>query len=107
MGGGTVTETLSTVTTDRMLRRIRGEYLEMPGLRLTRRQAQRLWGLDEQTCVQLLDSLTEAKYLHRKDDGTYARLTDGAVAALPLGMARAGPAGISGLSPRVAASIRK
>jgi hypothetical protein len=80
-GGGTVGETLSIVTTDHMLRRIRGEYLEMPGLRLTRRQAQRLWGLDEPTCAQLLDSLAEAKFLYRKDDGTYARLTDGAVAA--------------------------
>jgi hypothetical protein len=28
------------------LRRVKGEYLEMPGLRLTPAQAQRLWGLD-------------------------------------------------------------
>jgi hypothetical protein len=28
------------------LRRIRGEYLEMPGLCLTLAQAQRLWGLE-------------------------------------------------------------
>lgn len=90
-----MTETLSIVTTDHMLRRIRSEYLEMPGLRLTRRQAQRLWGLDEQTCAQLLDSLTEAKFLHRKDDGTYARLTDGAVAAPPLRMAKSEERAIS------------
>lgn len=107
MGGNTVSETLAIITRDHMLRRIRGEYLEMPGLRLTRRQAQRLWGLDEQTCAQLLDSLTEAKFLHRKDDGTYGRLTDGADAAPPLRMAKAGPAGISTSSPRVAASTRK
>jgi len=102
-----VSDTLSIITTDDMLCRIRSEYLEMPGLRLTRRQAQRLWGLDEHTCAQLLDSLTEAEFLHRKDDGTYARLTDGAVAEPPLRMAKAGPAGISTLSPRVAASVRK
>lgn len=72
-----MSETISTVAIDHMLRRVRGEYLEMPGLRLTRRQAQRLWGLDEHTCAQLLDSLTEAKFLHRTDDGTYGRLTDG------------------------------
>ena len=102
-----MTETLSIVTTDYMLRRIRGEYLEMPGLRLTRRQAQRLWGLDEHTCAQLLDSLTEARFLHRKDDGTYSRLTEGAVAAPPLPMATAGQAGISMLSARIAASARK
>lgn len=32
---------------DAMLRRIYGEFLEMPGMRLTLSQAQRLWGLDE------------------------------------------------------------
>jgi hypothetical protein len=87
MEGDTVSETPSTVATDHMLRRVRGEYLEMPGLRLTRRQAQRLWGLDEQTCARLLDSLTEANFLHRTDDGTYGRLTEGAVAASPARMA--------------------
>ena len=30
-----------------LLGRIRGEYLEMPGLKLTLAQAQRLWGLDQ------------------------------------------------------------
>lgn len=100
-------DTLTIVTRDAMLHRIRGEYLDMPGLRLTRPQAQRLWGLDEPTCAQLLDSLAEARFLHRKDDGTYARLTDAAVASPPLRMAKAGPAGISKLSPHVAASVRK
>ena len=101
-----MSETLTIVTRDAMLRRIRGEYLEMPGLRLTRQQAQRLWGLDEPTCAQLLDSLAEAKFLHRKDDGTYGRLTDGAVAAPLLRTANAGPAVISTLSTSVAASVR-
>jgi hypothetical protein len=32
-----------------LLRRIRAEYLEMPGLRLTAPQAQRLFGLDSET----------------------------------------------------------
>ena len=31
---------------DQMLQRIQGEFVEMPGLRLTAAQAQRLWGLD-------------------------------------------------------------
>ena len=101
-----MSETLNTVATDHMLRRVRGEYLEMPGLRLTRRQAQRLWGLDEHTSAQLLDSLTEAKFLHRTDDGTYGRLTDGSVAEPPLRMASAEQAGISTLSARVATSAR-
>jgi hypothetical protein len=68
------------IPSEQILHRICGEYLEMPGLQLTRPQAQRLWGLDEQTCAALLESLTEEKFLYRKPDGTYARLTDGAVA---------------------------
>ena len=34
---------------DEVLQRIQGEYLEMPGLRLTPAQAQRLWGLERST----------------------------------------------------------
>jgi hypothetical protein len=62
-----------------LLSRIRGEYLEMPGLRLTHAQAQRLWGLDAQTCSSVLKSLTEDKFLCQRSDGTYCRLPDTAV----------------------------
>ena len=58
-----------------LLQRIRGEYLEMPGLSLTAAQAQRLWSLDLPTCVELLEALVEAKFLGRTDDGKYFRLT--------------------------------
>ena len=93
-----MSETPGLVTADDVLRRIRSEYLEMPGLRLTRRQAQRLWGLDEHTCAQLLDSLIEAKFLcrteahllNRSGGGMYARLTEGAIAVSPVRMAKAG-----------------
>jgi len=71
------------------LRRIRGEYLEMPGLRLTRPQAQRLWGLDEQTCVKLLDRLVDLKFLVRGADGNYMRLTEGNISPQALRMAKA------------------
>jgi hypothetical protein len=64
---------------DEILRRICGEYREMPGLRLRREQAQRLWGLDGQTCSQLLDALVQTGFLCRGADGTYGRLTDGPV----------------------------
>ncbi len=33
-----------------LLQRVRAEYLEMPGLKLTAPQARRLWGLDCATC---------------------------------------------------------
>jgi hypothetical protein len=61
-----------------ILRRLRAEYLEMPGLRLTLEQAQRLCGVERALCEQLLHVLVDTKFLCVKPDGTYARLTDGA-----------------------------
>jgi Fic family protein len=55
------------------LRRIRGEYLEMPGLRLTTAQAQRLWNLDRQTCEELLGSLVASRFLAKTRDGSFVR----------------------------------
>lgn len=72
-----------------ILLRVYGEYIEMPGLRLKREQAQRLWGLDQQTCLRLLEALVDTGFLCRFADGQYGRRTDGAVAP-PLAMAKAG-----------------
>jgi hypothetical protein len=66
-------------TTNRMLQRICGEFLEMPGLTLTLRQAQRLWTLDESICRQLLDSLVAIGFLRCSPKGVYARYVDGLV----------------------------
>ena len=52
---------------------IRSEYLEMPGLSLTRAQAQRLWGLDPKTCETLLDQMVSARFLRRTPDACYVR----------------------------------
>ena len=64
---------------DETLRRICGEYLEMPGLRLNQQQAQRLWGLDCAHCAQLLRVLVESGFLCQYPDGGYGRSSDGAV----------------------------
>ena len=64
---------------DETLRRICGEYLEMPGLRLNQQQAQRLWGLDCARCTQLLGVLVECGFLCQYPDGAYGRSSDGAV----------------------------
>jgi hypothetical protein len=61
-----------------LLKRIRAEYLEMPGLRLKVEQAQRLCGVERAACQRVLDMLVEMKFLCVKPDGAYARLTDGA-----------------------------
>lgn len=77
------------VLSEQTLRRICSEFIEMPGLRLTLRQAQRLWGLDEETCASSLAFLVDAKFLTRVGDRVYARLTDGRVPVPSLRMARA------------------
>jgi hypothetical protein len=56
-----------------VVRRIRGEFLEMPGLRLTPQQAQRLWRLDEMACDAVLDALVDARFLARTRDGAFVR----------------------------------
>ena len=55
------------------LRRAQGEFLEMPGLRLTSAQARRLWGLDAQACDVLLGALVETKFLFKTRDGAFMR----------------------------------
>jgi hypothetical protein len=65
--------------TQSMVDRACGEFIEMPGLRLTRQQAQRLWGLDEPTCTELLDYLVDVNFLARRAGESYGRVADGAV----------------------------
>src|SRR4051812_40926363 len=62
----------------RIIERIRAEYLEMPGLRLTPAQAQRLCGIDGTICQAVLDALVDARFLAVNAHGMYARITDGA-----------------------------
>ena len=59
------------IVDDSVVRRARAEYLEMPGLRLTSAQAQRLWGLDPRTCEELLAELMSARFLARTRDGSF------------------------------------
>lgn len=74
---------------ERLLARVRGEYLEMPGLRLTKDQAGRLWGLDPQSCGHVLTMLIDDGFLMRGSDGRYARRTDESWAFPALRMAPA------------------
>ena len=59
------------------LQLIRSEYLEMPGLHLTKAQVQRLWGLDPVSCQCLLDALVDARFLKRTSDDVYVRVDAG------------------------------
>jgi hypothetical protein len=48
---------------------IRAEYDEMPGLRLTRAQVQRLWLLEPTACDNVLRALVDAGYLRLTASG--------------------------------------
>jgi hypothetical protein len=52
---------------------IRAEYLEIPGLSLTKQQVERLWGLDAATSDALLAALVDVKFLRRTVRDAYVR----------------------------------
>jgi hypothetical protein len=54
-----------------LLHRVRSEFLEMPGLRLTPSQAARLWSLDQGTSARILDRSTATGFLSRNKKGAY------------------------------------
>jgi hypothetical protein len=61
---------------DSLVARVRGEYVEMPGLRVTVAQACRLWQVDMATCEKLLDHLIRDGFLCRTDSGFYVASPD-------------------------------
>jgi hypothetical protein len=58
------------------LRLIRAEYYEIPGLHLTQRQVERLWGLDTNTAEALLGALIDVQFLRQTRTGAYVRATN-------------------------------
>jgi hypothetical protein len=56
---------------DSLVARVRGEYCEMPGLRLTVSQACRLWHVDVATCEMLLTQLVREGYLYKTEKSAY------------------------------------
>ena len=53
---------------------IRAEYLETPGLSLTKQQVERLWGLDAVTSGALLAALVDVKFLRRTVRDAYVHV---------------------------------
>jgi hypothetical protein len=45
----------------------------MPDLRLTLRQARRLWNLDQALCDELLEALVREGFLAQTSDGSFLR----------------------------------
>ena len=55
-------------------RRVKAEYLEMPGLKLTRHQAARLCGLDRRVCDAVLATLVRDRFLTCTGSEAFVRL---------------------------------
>jgi len=59
-----------------LLHRVHGEYMEMPGLRLTLAQACRLWNADPTASLDVLNRLVEEQFL-RLSGPHYVRAATG------------------------------
>lgn len=63
----------TSIPHDHLAARVRDEYLELPGLRLTIWQAQRLYGITLDDALRTFEDLVQRGFLRRRQDGTYAR----------------------------------
>ena len=52
---------------------VRGEYLEVPGLDLTKGQVRVMWDLDAPTCDHVVDALVGLQFLPRPPAGSSIR----------------------------------
>ena len=86
-------------TDDRLLARIRAEYDEMPGLRLTFSQACRLWQLDDTTCRAVLEQLVVERFLYRTRDDVYGACPRERPRQARAALADTGPTGVDAKRP--------
>jgi hypothetical protein len=59
---------------DIIVRRVREEFREMPGLRLTPAQATRLWGLESEMCDRVIAALVASAFLRWTPTGVVRRM---------------------------------
>lgn len=64
---------MSSTDVHAVVRRVRAEFNEMPGLRLTLPQAARLWGLEPPACRAVIDALVSDAFLRWTHGGAVAR----------------------------------
>jgi hypothetical protein len=55
------------------VRLVESEFAEMPGLHLSKRQAQRLWNLDSRSADAIFRALEASNFLKRTPNDTYIR----------------------------------
>ena len=70
---------MSDESSDDRFTRIRAEYREMPGLKLTAAQASRFWSLGPVESEVLLDALAAQGVLLRTRDGHYVLMAGSAL----------------------------
>jgi DNA-binding IclR family transcriptional regulator len=63
--------------TDHIISAIRGEFDEMPGMKLTHEQICRLWHLEHHEAERVIRSLTRSGFLRRDGQNRYGRAIDG------------------------------
>jgi hypothetical protein len=56
-----------------LVERVRSEFIEMPGLRLTPAQAARLWGMDDASCHRVISALVRSAFLRWTQGGMVVR----------------------------------
>jgi hypothetical protein len=56
-----------------IVQRVRSEFLEMPGLRLTPAQARRLWNLEGDLCHAVIEALVAEAFLRWTATGAVTR----------------------------------
>jgi hypothetical protein len=56
-----------------LVERVKAEFNEMPGLRLTVPQATRLWGMERALCLTVVEALVSASFLRWGHGGTIVR----------------------------------
>ena len=71
----TIPERRNIGAREMLVRRIRAEFEEMPGLSLTLKQAARLFGLSPETVSRILLRLSEEGVLHMRADRRYSLST--------------------------------
>jgi hypothetical protein len=55
------------------VRLVQSEFAEMPGLHLSKRQAQRLWNLDAKSTDVIFNALEASNFLRRMPNDIYTR----------------------------------
>ena len=58
-----------------LLQQVREEYGKMPGLKLTKPQAMRLFGVAPSVCAAMFRALVMENFLSRAGDGLFVRST--------------------------------